>query len=381
MPFVSAPGRAALTRVYDRNGIGYRKSMKTSNSDLIREMQDMVERFRRQKRWAELEAIIADRLKMPDVYEADTNGTLSLLMEQLATEDAAQAAASADPDLDAWVAKWAAEEGTNAKYIAQVRRLIPEGTRFPLSQFRRKVIAQFLRALPNAVSKKRTHLETRKRYRVAISMFAKYLIENELLEHNPTRDIDLGRNKPRQITYLEPAQVKLLVEALPMPHRALEACMAATGMEWGAVAALRRRDVDFDRRIIYAAGTKNDYRNRYVEASEEWAWDIFAAYARRFMPNARLFAGVREEKALEVHHETAATLELPRTTLHQHRNSYAVMWINRSGGDAERLQWLKNQLGHAPQSMLVFTRYGLQIKAARLTAKQEARLGRKAEGV
>lgn len=362
--------------------------MKTSDPELVKELQTMLERFRTQarirpERWAVLEAIIADRLTMLDVYSADMDGTLSSVMAELAKQDAATAAADADPDLDAWVTKWAAEEGTNAKYVRQVRRLIVEGKRFPLSQFRRKVIAAFLRSLANAVNDKKTHRETRKRYRVALSTFAKYLIENELLEHNPTRDIDLGRAKPgeKKIVYLEPAQVKQLVEALPEgPHQALEALMAATGMEWGACVALRRRDVDFDRRIVYAAGTKNEYRNRYVEASEEWAWNLFAAYARRFLPNAQLFKGLREEKALEEHHAAAKALELPHTTLHNHRNSFAVMWIRRSAGDAVKLQWLKNQLGHAPQSTLIYTRYGLFIEAAQLSAKQEARFGRKAEG-
>jgi len=36
-------------------------------------------------------------------------------------------------------------------------------------------------------------------------------------------------------------------------------------------------------------------------------------------------------------------------------------------------QWLKNQLGHAPQSTLIYTTYGLYIKAAKLTAQQAAR--------
>jgi hypothetical protein len=107
MPFASAPGRAPLTRVYDRNSVGHRKSMKTHDPDLVVELQGMVERFRRQRRWSELEAIIADRVTMPQVYEADCSGTLAALMANLVVEDAARLAEASDPDLSPLVAQWA----------------------------------------------------------------------------------------------------------------------------------------------------------------------------------------------------------------------------------------------------------------------------------
>jgi hypothetical protein len=51
-----------------------------------------------------------------------------------------------------------------------------------------------------------------------------------------------------------------------------------------------------------------------------------------------------------------------------HRHSYAVMQLKR-GCDH---QWLKNQLGHAPQSTLICTTYGVYIGAQKLTADQQA---------
>jgi hypothetical protein len=49
--------------------------------------------------------------------------------------------------------------------------------------------------------------------------------------------------------------------------------------------------------------------------------------------------------------------------------AFAVMHLQR-GCDH---QWLKNQLGHAPQSTLIYTTYGVYIKAAKLTEEQAAR--------
>ncbi len=147
--------------------------------------------------------------------------------------------------------------------------------------------------------------------------------------------------------------------------------MAGTGMEYSAAARVRRRDVDLEARVVFANGEKNEYRTRYVEVTEDWAWQIIEAHAKGFSPNAPLFPGIREEAALVEHHRAAKALGLPRTTLHHHRHSFAVMQLRRGRDN----QWLKNQLGHAPQSTLLYTTYGLYIQAAKLTEQQLARQG------
>jgi integrase len=78
---------------------------------------------------------------------------------------------------------------------------------------------------------------------------------------------------------------------------------------------------------------------------------------------------IREDAALAAHHGAAKALGLLRTTLHQHRHAFSVMHLKR-GCDH---QWLKNQLGHALQSTLLYTTYGLYFKAPKLTAQQHAR--------
>lgn len=183
------------------------------------------------------------------------------------------------------------------------------------------------------------------------------------------RDVAAATVRRRSVAILEPKQVKTLVEALPDPYRAFEALLAGTGMEFSAAAAVRRRDVDHKTRIVFAKGSKTEYRARYVEITELWAWTILAAHMKTLSPNAPLFPRIRGEAALAEHHATAKALGLPRTTLHQHRHSYAVMQLRR-GCDH---QWLKNQLGHAPQSTLIYTTYGVYIGATKLTAEQRVR--------
>jgi hypothetical protein len=58
---------------------------------------------------------------------------------------------------------------------------------------------------------------------------------------------------------------------------------------------------------------------------------------------------------------------LPDTTLHEYRHHFAVMHLRR-GSDH---QWIKNQLGHAPQSTLLYTTYGVYVAQAKLTANAQ----------
>jgi integrase len=146
-------------------------------------------------------------------------------------------------------------------------------------------------------------------------------------------------------------------------------------MEIGAALKVMRRDVDQATRIVLAQGTKNQYRTRYVEVSEPWAWDVFWSFAKDKTLNTVLFAGLNYGKVLRAHNTAAKAVKLPPTVIHTHRHSYAVMHLKKGSDD----QWLKNQLGHAPQSTLIYTTYGLWINAAKLTKAQLERMGKTSE--
>jgi hypothetical protein len=66
--------------------------------------------------------------------------------------------------------------------------------------------------------------------------------------------------------------------------------MAGTGMEWGAAAAARRRDVDREAHTIHAHGGKNRHRDRRVRVTEDWCWSIVRPHLRDVLPGARLVA-------------------------------------------------------------------------------------------
>ena len=63
-------------------------------------------------------------------------------------------------------------------------------------------------------------------------MFAKWLVEREVLETNPVRDVKSAKPNPARMVWLERKDPKRRIDALPEPYKALEALMAGTGMEW-----------------------------------------------------------------------------------------------------------------------------------------------------
>jgi len=69
----------------------------------------------------------------------------------------------------------AAHAKVSERYLAQLRALMPEGQPFPRSRFTRKEITEALSKLPITGS-------TARRYHASWSSFAKYLVENEVIE-------------------------------------------------------------------------------------------------------------------------------------------------------------------------------------------------------
>ncbi len=71
-------------------------------------------------------------------------------------------------------------------------------------------------------------------------------------------------------------------------------------------------------------------RMRFTEA---WTWPIIVAHAKRYTPDALLFADISYEGALTANDAACAAAKLPRSTLHDHRHTYAVTLRRRGVSD------------------------------------------------
>jgi integrase len=326
-----------VIRVSTRDGRSIRASTGTTSETVAKEVGTLIRDLRTQRRFDLLDAVVGRRVTLRDLYDYHKLGKLNDLVTELQ-----------DADLDPLVSEWE-RSGANERYVFHVRRLIPEGTRFPASRFRRKTVSVFLAALPVSGS-------TRNRHKASLSVFAKWLVEREVLESNPVRDVKSAKPNPARMTWLSKKQSRQLVAALPQPYRALEALMAGTGMEWSAIVATKRSDVDEADRKILARGGKNRHRTRNVFVTEDWAWKELWPHLKTLHPNAPLF-DLKHDVALLVHHEASKAVGLPKSTLHDWRHTYAVNALK----DGVDRQFIKRQLGHAPNSTVLETVYGVYL--------------------
>jgi integrase len=339
----------------------------TTSKDIADDVERMVDGFRAQRKWTWINLIAEKKVKLPLAYDAFVDGQIEAFFAAAIEEDS-------DVDLDPLIADWG--ERANARYLIQVRELIPAGTRFPVSLFTRAELKARLLKLGVGPS-------TVRKYRSALSALAKSLIEDGVIDTNPTRDIAMPdmKKSDKALKCLNPVQSKKLVLSLDGEQRVIEATMFGSGAEWQAIERLQKSDVDTKLRLIWAHGTKTErfgsFRDRWIEVTEDWCWEILKAWVKNMTPDALVFSTL-EKTALERHQRAAKVFGFPHTTLHQYRHTFAKMWIARGATgdmrpDGRNTQWLKNQLGHAPESTLLLDTYGVDIKAAKLTRLTEDR--------
>lgn len=291
------------------------------------------QRCRDRKEWELIDALLDGSVKLTAAYEADLADTLDQLIAGLKSKDL-------DPLIDEWK-----KQGALPRYVTQVRKMIPKGTRFPDSQFTKAWVSKKLGDLKWSNS-------TKNRYRAALSQFSRWLVERDVIESNIVRDV-AGRteNDARDVWYTW-EEARPLIAKLEGEQQALEALMAGTGVEWQVCEKLIRRDIDLKARTVRAKGHKNKYRNRVVRITESWTVPYITRHIQHMMPNARVFT-LNHDRALDEHHRVVKILGLEPSTLHDWRHTYSEN--NYQAGRS--LRAIKKQLGHAPNSTVLERHY------------------------
>lgn len=270
--------------------------------------------------------LVSKRVSLPAVYYAYAHGTLDALLKEVYT-----------PDLEPLVTEWS--RNANDKYVKQLRQLIPNGVAYPASRFTRGAISSFLAGLNVSGS-------TKIRYRAALSVFAGWLVEREVLDHNPVRSVRPAKTNPARELWLERDDAVRLVAQLPSPYAAVEAIMA-NGVERQVVERLNRKDIDLKALTIHARGSKTPHRNRVIRITESWTVPIIKAHLATLLPNAKVFM-VRMDTALDIHKRVSKRLGIQVTTLHDWRHTYAVNSLR----DGMKPTTVARQLGHRDASLV-----------------------------
>jgi len=251
-----------------------------------------------------------------------------------------------------------------AKYERQLRRLISAGDPFPASRFTRRELSRSLDALGKRGS-------TARRHHAAWSSFGNYLVEREIIDANPLRQIRaLKANGAREL-YLSPRDVRRLVAAQPRPSDALAALREGAGVELGVALAARVAVVEKRRQLFHARGTKNPWRDRLFRV-EDWAGPLILHACGRRPLTAALFEGATEERARAAHRRAIKALGFDGGyRMHDAQHSYALMRVERGDNVVE----IARDLGHRDATMVlkIYGKYAPKEAKLRRGAPRVAR--------
>lgn len=416
--FLEKGKTAYMVRVRSGAGAWVYRGTGTGDQGAADAMADMVGVLIAKQAWDVLDPIIAKALAVADAFRhwiAAPRRKHSRTNQMMEPSDDERLQFIRDTlnviDLDPMVAEWSKQRGVSPIYVQQVRRLIVAGTVFPLAQYTTARLAMHIKKEIGVCE------TTMRRYKAGHSAFVKHLMELGHLTTNITRDLNLPSMPDYEPEFLEMADAKRLILSLTGEQRAMEALMAGSGIEVGGCITLQRRDVDVARRIVMVHPTteqrfkrrKNKNRSRPIDITEDWAWDIFHEHIKYLMPDAPVFpnlisvagrtregrgtnpravGGKRSRAPLDRHQAACTAMGLPETTLHAYRHTFATAWIDRGilmgvrmpDGSVRDLNWLRDQLGHARNSMLIITTYGVRLRQYEKTHAADRRLSFTATG-
>lgn len=325
-------GRGVFFQRITLNRRSIRASCGTDDPAVKDEVVAMIRGMKRRREFAPLTAILDKRTTLRDVFDHYLAGDLDGYLARLD-----------DPDLDALVTRWE-DEGADPRYVRQVRGLIVKGQRFPASDFRKGRISAYLSGL--AVQD-----PTRKRYRSALSVFARWLVELDLIEFNPVRDARRFSDNPPRTLWMSLADAQRVVRIAHQPYRALFAILYGSGCEIGAALPLTAADIAESDPLwtLRARGTKTHNRNRVIRL-EAWALPHVTPLLRGKRGPTALFHGIDYDKAYLAHAAALRLTKLKDTgfTMHDARHTYAVNAL-KAGYDE---QVVAHQLGHKDASMI-----------------------------
>ena len=192
-----------------------------------------------------------------------------------------------------------------------------------------------------------------------LRLMFKSAIKLGYLEKDPAQFVDRPRIPQKEMDFLRPAEIELLLEASPPEYKALFASAILTGARQGELFALRWGDLDLDRGIMFIRRTyhkrigfaepKTKAAKRAVSLSPRLV-DILFAHQQNTGgdPDALVFSKdgeplVGQNVVRDVFHPTLKEAGIRCVRFHDLRHTYAALMISQNCNT----KWLQGQLGHS----------------------------------
>jgi integrase len=200
--------------------------------------------------------------------------------------------------------------------------------------------------------------------------FCKYLKKTGALMHNPMREVELPSPGAALAHHVDTVAAKLLADAQEGQYRLYSATIHGTGMEVStALTRFYVRHVNRDKRLVFADGTKNDWRKRWCRVAE-WAWPYVEEAIKHKLPDALVFDEIPDRWIAADHHDEArdALIERGHTCFSYDRNGDAHLytmrdarhtWAVRATSRGTPIEHVARQLGHKDGTLAqrVYGRY------------------------
>jgi integrase len=167
-------------------------------------------------------------------------------------------------------------------------------------------------------------------------------VEWEVIPFNPSQKVKSPRVPAGRVRYLQPAELKVLIEASLDWLQPVIAIAASTGMRRSEIVSLRWMDVDMLHDRIMLSQTKNGegrivYLNKFAQSA-------FASlpFDENTKPTDKLFPGITPERVSVAFRRICRSLGIVDFRFHDLRHT-AASWLRMSGADIHTVAQL---LGH-----------------------------------
>jgi len=167
-------------------------------------------------------------------------------------------------------------------------------------------------------------------------------VEWEIIPFNPTHRVKSPRLPAGRVRYLQPTELKLLIEACLDWLQPIVAIAASTGMRRSEIVSLRWMDLDTVHDRIMLPQTKNgEHRIVYLN---KFAQSAFASlpFDENTKPTERLFRGITPERVSVAFRRTCRAIGIIDFRFHDLRHT-AASWMRMGGADIHTVAQL---LGH-----------------------------------
>jgi integrase len=219
------------------------------------------------------------------------------------------------------------EEGILRKHLARFNS-------FKLVAIRKADILQYVTERAAKVSAASVHREL-----VVIKHLFALAVEWEIVPVNPAQFIKPPKLPAGRMRYLQPTELKALLEACPDGLREIVALAVSTGMRRGEILNLRFLDVDLSNRRVCLPQTKNGAgRIIYLNDMAMMVFETMPAGN----PADRVFAEWSDSKASHAFDRVRDALKLQDFRFHDLRHT-AASWMRMGGAD---IHTVAQVLGH-----------------------------------